>query len=385
MVTPSVARRALIVSFAVVLAIPVTARAENGPNAELVDVIVREAAPASDTAENLVERSGGTVGATLAIIGGFTASVPGDRIPDLEAAHAIISVTADTTVESTTAGWQDATNLGDYVPNEWKGSMLHTGYAIGVDQYWSRGITGEGIGVALIDTGVVPVEGLTLPGKVINAADLSFESQRDEFRHMDTYGHGTHLAGIIAGRDPAAPQELTIDNAESYFLGMAPDAHIVNVKVGDNEGAVDVSQVIAALDWVVQHKDDNGMNVRVVNLSFGTDSTQDPRLDPLSFAVEQAWHHGIVVVVAAGNDGNASAVRNPATNPYVIAVGAQDHGKERGKGAQPVPDWSSCGTDRTVDFIAPGAHIVSLKSPGSRADVEHSSARVADKIGRAHV
>lgn len=306
MVTPSVARRALIVSFAVVLAIPVTARAENGPNAELVDVIVREAAPASDTAENLVERSGGTVGATLAIIGGFTASVPGDRIPDLEAAHAIISVTADTTVESTTAGWQDATNLGDYVPNEWKGSMLHTGYAIGVDQYWSRGITGEGIGVALIDTGVVPVEGLTLPGKVINAADLSFESQRDEFRHMDTYGHGTHLAGIIAGRDPAAPQELTIDNAESYFLGMAPDAHIVNVKVGDNEGAVDVSQVIAALDWVVQHKDDNGMNVRVVNLSFGTDSTQDPRLDPLSFAVEQAWHHGIVVVVAAGNDGNAS-------------------------------------------------------------------------------
>jgi serine protease AprX len=345
-----------------------------------VDVIVRETTPSSEAAEGIVAAVGGTVNAALDLIGGFAATIPGHQIADLEASPAIAHITLDATIQSQTAGWQDATNLGDYVPNQWQGSMLHTGYAIGVDQYWSRGYTGENIGVALIDTGVVPVEGLTLPGKVIDAADLSFESQNDEFRHMDTYGHGTHLAGIIAGRDPAAPEELTIDNAESYFLGMAPDAHIVNVKVGDNEGAVDVSQVIAAIDWVVQHKDDNGMNVRVINLSFGTDSDQDPRLDPLSFAVEQAWHHGIVVVVASGNDGNGSAVRNPATNPYVIAAGAYDHGARKGRDAQPIPDWSSCGTDRTVDFVAPGAHVVSLRSPGSRADVEHSEARVADRF-----
>jgi serine protease AprX len=289
-------------------------------------------------------------------------------------------VTLDGTVQGLTAGWQDATNLGEYVPNEWKGSMLHTGYAVGVDEYWSESYTGTGVGVALIDTGVVPVEGLTTPGKVINGPDLSLESQHDDFRYLDTYGHGTHLAGIIAGRDPAAPEELRVHNGESYFLGIAPDAHIVNVKVAGHDGAVDVSQIIAAIDWVAQHKDDPGLNIRVLNLSFGTDSAQDPILDPLSFAVEQAWHHGLVVVVAAGNDGNETQIRNPATNPYVLAVGAADHGREKGKNAQPLPDWSNCGIDRTVDVLGPGASIVSLRNPGSTADVDHASARVADRF-----
>ncbi len=91
-------------------------------------------------------------------------------------------------------------------------------------------------------------------------------------------------------------------------------------------GAVDVSQVIAAIDWVVQHRNDHGLNIRVLNLSFGTDGTQQYTLDPLAYAVQMAWDSGIVVVVAAGNDGNAAALRNPAFNPYVIAVGASDTG-----------------------------------------------------------
>jgi serine protease AprX len=167
-------------------------------------------------------------------------------------------------------------------------------------------------------------------------------------------------------------------DAASYFLGAAPDAHIISVKVAGHDGAVDVSQVIAAIDWVVEHKDDN--NIRVLNLSFGSDSTQDPRYDPLSSAVEQAWKHGIVVVVASGNDGNASAVRNPANNPYVLTVGALDGYRLKGKGTQPIPTWSSCGTGRTVDLVAPGASIVSLRAPGSAADTDHPEARVADRF-----
>ena len=84
---------------------------------------------------------------------------------------------------------------------------------------------------------------------------------------------------------------------------MAPDARIVSLKVGAADGGVDVSQVIAAIDWVVQHQNDNGMNIRVINLSYGTNSTQDSSVDPLSYAVEQAWKEGIVVVAAAGNTG----------------------------------------------------------------------------------
>ena len=103
-------------------------------------------------------------------------------------------------------------------------------------------------------------------------------------------------------------------------MGIAPGSRIVNIKVADSNRATDVSQVLAAIDWVVQHRTDNGMNIRVVNLSFGTDGNQSYVLDPLAFAVEQAWRAGIVVVVAAGNDGNGFALRNPASDPYVIAV-----------------------------------------------------------------
>ncbi len=105
-----------------------------------------------------------------------------------------------------------------------------------------------------------------------------------------------------------APTTADVFNTPSPdFLGVAPDARIVNVKVGANDGSVDVSQVIAAIDWVVQRKNDNGLNIRVLNLSFGTDSTQKYNADPLSYAVEQAWKHGIV-----GRGGTREVGREPA-------------------------------------------------------------------------
>jgi serine protease AprX len=276
------------------------------------------------------------------------------------------------------AGWGDA-SLIDYDPFEYQGSMVRVAQRIGATHAWGKGLTGQGVDVALIDSGVVPVEGLTVPGKVINGPDLSFESQADNLRYLDTYGHGTHMAGIIAGRDSLAHM-INVNSASDLFVGMAPGARIVNVKVADSRGAADVSQVIAAIDWVVQHRHDNGMNIRVLNLSYGTDGTQDYLVDPLAFAVEQAWKAGIVVVVAAGNDGAGSMLRNPAIDPFVIAVGASTGAKIKGK-SNPVADFSSCGDEnRHVDLIAPGNSIVSLRNPGSYADVHYPQAVVVDRL-----
>ena len=99
------------------------------------------------------------------------------------------------------------------------------------------------------------------------------------------------MAGIIAGRDSGStPGTYATDN--NRYLGMAPGSRIVSLKLADAQGNTDVSQVIAAIDWVVTHAEDAGLNIRVLNLSFGTDSTQDYRLDPLAHAAEVAWNSG---------------------------------------------------------------------------------------------
>jgi serine protease AprX len=243
--------------------------------------------------------------------------------------------------------------------------------AIGAERLWRQGFTGRGVGVALVDTGVVPVDGLT-SGNVVNGPDLSFESQDDELRHLDTFGHGTHLAGIIAGRGSGGL-------FRRGFQGIAPGVELTSVKVAGSDGAVDVSQVVAAIDWVVEHRNDDPRHpIRVLNLSFGTDGVQDYRLDPLTHAVENAWRAGIVVVAAGGNEGfGAPKLNNPAYDPRVIAVGAADINDTPWRTwDDTVADFSSRG-DRTrrVDVTAPGRSIVSLRNPGSYVDVLHAAAR----------
>ena len=169
--------------------------------------------------------------------------------------------------------------------------------------------------------------------------------------------------------------------SKDKFLGIAPDAEIVNIKVGSHDGAVDVSQVIAAIDWVVQHQYDSGMNIRVLNLAYGTEALQPYELDPLAQAVEKAWLAGIVIVVAAGNDGNAAPLRNPAFDPYVIAVGSAQYGDTNVSSNalvkyDQVSAFSNCGIARNVDLVAPGRSITSLRVPGSNADDNNPQARV---------
>jgi serine protease AprX len=315
---------------------------------------------------------GGTVDRQLRIINGFSAKVPASALPRLRLLPGVFSVTRNTRLEAMGATYSAASDYG---------SMYNTTLMSGAQAYWKAGFTGKGVDVALIDSGVVPVDGLTFSGKLLNGPDLSFESQATNLRYLDTFGHGTHMAGIIAGRGSRATATSKFAGDTTNFLGMAPEARIISIKVADSQGATDVSQVIAAIDWVVQHAKDTGFNIRVINLSYGTDGTQDYRLDPLAFAAEQAKKAGILVVAAAGNDGSASqgTMTNPAYDPHVFAVGAADSKNTTTLTDDFVPSYSSSGSNasswksRDPDMVAPGTHIVSLRAPGSYIDQTYGS------------
>jgi serine protease AprX len=343
-------------------------------SSRLEDVIVRTASAAdSRAAQAAVRRSGGSVRGQLALIDGFTARVPVGTLPGLDRVPGVTAVTLDGTVRMKSDKWLD--DGGKNAPlaaiKKAAGGKKTSGL---VDV---ASLTGAGIGVALIDSGIAPVPGLNQPGKVINGPDLSFESQTPGLADIDTYGHGTHMAGIIAGSDPAT-------GPGTYrFDGIAPGATLISLKVAAADGASDVSQVIAAIDWVVTHRDDPGLNIRVLNLSFGTDSAQDPKLDPLSHAVEAAWRKGIVVVVSAGNNGaSATRLSMPAVNPYVIAVGAADAVGTEARADDTVATFSSRGNaTRHADVLATGRSVVSLRDPGSYIDTAYPGAKVTDATG----
>lgn len=345
-----------------------------------VSVIVRERPGAGDAPERALAAVGGSKDRPLTLIDGYSATLPADKVDELAQAPGVFSV-------SPNAGVQLATESSAM---RGTGSMFEIAQHItNADELWRKGITGKGVDVALIDSGVVPVDGLRRPGKVINGEDFSLERfdcttgscVDSPAKHLDSYGHGTHMAGIIAGRDNDAEVEF---REGEEFRGMAPDARIVNVKVADAWGASDVSQVIAGIDWVVRNRQQHGMNIRVLNLSFGTDGVQNYLLDPLAYAVEQAWHSGIAVVVSAGNAGYGSAkLNNPAYDPYVIAVGAANTKGTSDVSDDVVPSWSSSGDGtRNPDLVAPGASVVSLRDPRSFLDVKFSEAQLGTRFFR---
>ena len=352
---------ALALAAGVLTVVPQAARAAAPVDTTPTSVIVQAVPARSADAEAAVARLGGHVNRELGIVGGFAATVPASRLAALSADSAVSAVTRDAHIQLFNIGGYD--NVADV------NSVYNVTRMTGAQAFWSNGYTGQGVDVALIDTGVVPVNGLTAAGKVINGPDLSFDSQVPQLANYDGYGHGTHMAGIIAGRDDAAVGGAYVRDS-SDFIGMAPDARILNVRVGDHSGAADVSQVIAAIDWVVQHRTDNGLNVRVLNLSFGTDSSQSYLLDPLAFAAEQAWNQGIVVVASVGNLGTtAGHVSDPGSDPYVIAVGAVDTQGSLSTDQHNVASFSSRGDGvRNPDVVAPGVHVASLRDPGSVLD-----------------
>ena len=366
-------RRATAFVLALVLVSASLGAALRISGAPSVAVIVRSTADALARAEQVVESVGGRVDLPLAIINGFRAIVPVAALDRLAASPAIWAVTPDAPIHMNAVDPTLGYDTGD------DGSPYLVAKAVGAPHAWLAGYTGAGVDVALIDTGVAPLP--ELGGRVVYGPDLSPESQIDALRYNDTYGHGTTMAGLIAGRDPALPAGQIA--AANNYTGVAPGARIVSVKVSTFNGATDVSQVLAAIDWVVQHRQSGDLNIRVLNLSFGTDGTQDYRLDPLTYAAEVAWRAGIVVVAAGGNEGFGNArLNNPAYDPFVIAVGADDTRGTAGSGNDLVPAFSARGDMRGVDFVAPGRSVISLRVPGSYVDVNHPAGRVGERFFR---
>jgi len=373
----------LIASFLLLLALlqaaliqsPDAAASMADAASRLVSVIVRENPGANSRPETLVEEAGGKVGRHINIIDGFVADVPKPVLDSLESDPSIHSVTRNAKVKFLGAGRRTKPRPA-YDPAEFMRYIAHG--AIGAGSYYRNGLTGEGVGVAMIDTGTVPVEGLDDPGKIIHGPDLSLDSQAPNLANLDAYGHGTHMAGIIAGNDGHFDQS----SSKLPFWGIAPAAHIVSLKVGDAHGTTDVSQVIAAIDWVVQHRNDPGLNIKVLNLSFGTDGTQNYRVDPLAYAAQVAWRKGIVVVVAAGNKGYGSKkLNNPAYDPFVISVGGTDTLGTFDTSDDVVGSFSSRGNaNRFPDVVAPGKSIVSLRATGSNVDLTYPAGRVGDRF-----
>jgi serine protease AprX len=210
---------------------------------------------------------------------------------------------------------------------------------------------------------VVPVADPQVPdGPAVECVNFSGERSCD-----DTFGHGTFLAGIITGNGSASG---------GSYAGVAPGAQIVSVKVGGADGSADVSKVLAAIQWVVSFAD--LYDIRVLNLSMGTDSTVSPHIDPLNLAVQRAWVQGITVVVSAGNFGRPAAgashgtVTKPGDDPFVITVGAIDDEETTTHRDDRLPGFSSWGPtahgNAKPDIVAPGARLVSLRAPGSTVD-----------------
>jgi len=332
-------------------------------------VVIRGAASGCEaTIAAEVSSLGGRMTRQLAILDGGSALIPSTGLAALRSAPCVAAVTPD--------GKLKPSSIGAYDPTQDTGSLYNTTRLIGAQQTWNKGYTGKGVGVALIDTGVAPVQGLNASGKVFNGPDLSFDSQTSDLTYNDEYGHGTHMAGIIAGNDLyGAAQPGSYAGNTSAFIGVAPDARILNMKVGDENGVVDVSQVIASIDWVVQHRNDNGLNIRVLNLSYGTNSGQAYALDPLAYAAEVAWKNNIVVVAAVGNGGSGSSgLNDPAYDPYLLAVGAADTQSSNDTSDDTVATFSNSGDGtRNPDLVAPGTHIEGLRDPGSEIDQLYGS------------
>ncbi len=270
-----VARRpiALLVALAMATA-SVVAITPSEAGAEHRRVIVTGISGAAAQVADLVVSVGGDLLAELPIVDGVVADVPSAAVGTLLGADSVRSVTDDAPIisSSTDAPAASAPVYGDFDAANHAGSLaLLNRDVLGLRNFWEAGFTGEGVDVAVVDTGIATVPGLDA-GQVLHGPDLSFDSQTP-WAQTDGYGHGTHLAGIIAGREAGYADAPSVGDTDS-FLGVAPGARVVSVKIGDHGGAADVSQAIAAIDWVTAHRNAGGLNIRVLNLSFGYDSTQ---------------------------------------------------------------------------------------------------------------
>jgi serine protease AprX len=246
------------------------------------------------------------------------------------------------------------------------------------------GVTGQNIGVAVLDSGIAPHAALAT--RVV--ASVSLVSGDPSAN--DTFGHGTHVAGIIGGNGgPAAAV------TSAYTGGIAPGVKLINVRVLGADGSGLTSDVIAGIDWVIDHK--TQYDIRVINMSLGHPVMEPASTDPLCQAVQRAVNAGIVVVVAAGNAGLSSngrqilgSITSPGNSPAAITVGALNTWGTANRSDDTVATFSSRGPtafDFAVkpDVAAPGVRIISLEANQSLLPTVHPSIHTAGTGNNAYM
>jgi serine protease AprX len=311
-------------------------------------------------AARLIQSVDGVVGRHLASLGGIVADVPDTSLDAQAALPGVRTVSLDRPIE---------------------GTLERTGATIGSG--WvhdTLGLDGTGVGVAIIDSGVTGFHDDLPPGRVVKFADfVNFQPEA-----YDDYGHGTHVAGIIAGSGY---------DSGGRRQGIAPGATLVVEKVLDATGEGFISNVIAAIDYAVANKDT--FHIRVINLSVAAGVYESFTTDPLALAARRAVEAGIVVVSAAGNLGRSAngwvqygGIGAPGNAPWVIAVGASSHMGTADRRDDTVAAFSSRGPG-AIDFIAkpdlvaPGVGIESLADAGSTLFATKPNARLWGTVATA--
>jgi serine protease AprX len=323
--------------------------------AKQVEVIVQlNAGTTRADAGPVIHQLGGKVTRDLHIINAVVAKLPAAGARELAARSDVKAVSLNGAVKPK----ELATSFNNSVqsPDVWVGHGA-------ADQ-----ATGDGVGVAVIDTGIAGdlpdfrTSSTDRTSRVIGSAVVN----PDAVGAGDGYGHGTHVAGIIAGD---SNNRTSLDPLRGRYRGVAPDANLISIKAADEAGNSSVLDVIYGIQFAVDHKAE--YNIRVLNLSLESTNAESYKTDPLDAAVEAAWFKGIVVVAASGNRGTDSdAVRYaPGNDPYVISVGAVDDQGTRSIYDDKMASWSSRGTTQDgvakPDVYAPGSGIVSNLAPGS--------------------
>ncbi len=219
------------------------------------------------------------------------------------------------------------------------------------DSVREKGVTGRGVVVAILDTGISPVDDLTRP---VNRLIAFKDFVNGKEKAYDDNGHGTHVAGIAAGNGY---------RSGGKYMGIAPESSVIGIKILDENGRGSSADVLAGVQWMIDNK--GKYNIRVANLSIGTSDIGNR--DPLVKAVEAAWESGIVMCIAAGNNGpKTSSITSPGISRKVITVGASDDVKQVMIWGNKLENFSGRGpTSECIikpDVLAPGTHIVSCLS-----------------------
>ncbi len=296
----------------------------------------------TDLAEAQVAKLGGRVTQALSIINAFAAEMSAGAAVELSHMETVRWVSLDSkVVSSVCVQCVDTKNLAS--------TYIST---IRADKAWNQSpyLQGNNVGIAILDSGINPNGDLyTIMGVNRQVANVYFNTDYNQ-NTSDGYGHGTHVSSVAAG-----------DGSESNgkYIGVAPMANIINVKVSNDNGSSRTSDVVLGLQWVLENKDK--YNIRVVNVSFNSSVAESYRTNPLDAAVEILWFNKIVVVASAGNKANG-VLYPPANDPFVITVGATDDKGTNSLNDDVITSFSAYGTTedgyKKPDLVAPGKNIV---------------------------